>query len=353
MTNSFTSSGLFGGLFCDPNVANEFGAPAFTDRMLKFEAAWTRALEQFGVVSNSDAAEALKAIHDFSDIVDLGEGSDRDGLPVPALVAALKDGLPERAARAIHIGATSQDVIDTASVLTCLSVIDLFKTRLSHLLVEIDALLARSGDEPLMARTRMQAALPANVALRVDAWRRPLKDHLDRAEAVCADLSVIQIGGPIGSRTAPYEHVTACAQTVADTLDLTLGPVWHTDRSRIVAFGHWMTLVAGSIGKIGQDVALMAQQGLDEIILSSGGGSSAMAHKQNPVAAEAMVTLARYVAGQQGILSQAMIHEQERSGAAWALEWLTLPAMAEATGAALKHAEKLIVSIERIGRLEA
>jgi 3-carboxy-cis,cis-muconate cycloisomerase len=309
-------------------------------------------LEQCGVVSNSDAAAALEAIHDFTNI-DLGEASDRDGLPVPALVAALKQGLPDAAARAIHTGATSQDVIDTASVLTCLAVVDLFKTRLSRLLVEIDTLLARSGDQPLMARTRMQAALPANVALRVEAWRRPLKDHLDRAQVVCAELSVIQVGGPIGLRIAPYEHVTACAQSVADTLDLKLGPVWHSDRSTIVAFGHWMTLVAGSLGKIGQDVALMAQQGLDEITISGGGGSSAMAHKQNPVAAEAMVTLARFVAGQQGILSQAMIHEQERSGAAWALEWLTVPAMAEATGAALKHAEKLIASIERIGTLDA
>ena len=74
-----------------------------------------------------------------------------------------------------------------------------------------------------------------------------------------------------------------------------------------------------------------------------------MAHKQNPVAAEAIVALARYVGGQQGILSQAMIHEQERSGAAWALEWLTLPAMAEATGAALNHAIDLLGSVERLG----
>ena len=93
----------------------------------------------------------------------------------------------------------------------------------------------------------------------------------------------------------------------------------------------------------------MAQQGIDEIVPSGGGGSSAMAHKQNPVAAEAMVALARYVAGQQGILGQAMIHEQERSGAAWALEWLTMPAMAEATGTALNHTEKLLSSIEQIG----
>ncbi len=345
MTNSFTSSGLFGSLFCDSEIASEFDARVFTQRMLAFEAAWTRALCESGIVSDGDAAVALSAIDGFSDW-DLGAGSDRDGLPVPALIAALKRDLPEGAVRAIHAGATSQDVIDTAMMLTCLAVLDKFTARIAKVLVLIDVLLAENGHHALMARTRMQAALPATVALRVAAWRRPLADHLMRADALRGALSQVQIGGPIGARDVALE---ACAMRVAKALGLSLGAVWHSDRSQVIGFGSWMTLVAGTLGKIGQDVALMAQQGVDEITLSGGGGSSAMAHKQNPIAAEAMVTLARYVAGQQGILGQAMIHEQERSGAAWALEWMTLPAMAEATGAALCHAERLILSIERIG----
>lgn len=348
MTNSFTTSGLMGNLFGDPKIAAEFGAPAFTQRMLKFEAAWTRALGECDIVEAVDAARALEAIQEFSG-VDLGRGSDRDGLPVPALVAALKKGLPTGAAHAVHTGATSQDVIDTAMMLTCLAVLDVFKIRILRLLDLIETLVARDGGNNLMARTRMQAALPATVALRLEAWRRPLGEHLERADVISTALSAVQIGGPIGNRDAPHAHVKACAQSVADTLGLSLGPVWHADRSRVVIFGNWMMLVAGTLGKIGQDVALMAQQGIDEIVLSGGGGSSAMAHKQNPVAAEAMVALARYVAGQQGILGQAMIHEQERSGAAWALEWLTMPAMAEATGTALNHTEKLLSSIEQIG----
>ena len=93
----------------------------------------------------------------------------------------------------------------------------------------------------------------------------------------------------------------------------------------------------------------MAQQGVDEVTLSGAGGSSEMPHKQNPVSAELLVTLARYVAGQQGLLAQAMVHEQERSGAAWALEWMTLPAMCEAAGAALSHGGKLLGSVTRLG----
>ena len=348
MTNAFTRSGVFGSLLSDPEIAAEFGAPAFTARMLDFEAAWAQALAASGVVTTQEADRALAAIRAFSGD-SLGPGSDRDGVPVPALVAALKSGLDEGAARAVHKGATSQDVIDTALVLTCLSVLGRLNDRLRRVVAGLDAVLESAGCAPLTARTRMQAALPATVRLRLDAWRRPLAERLAQAASLRTELAMVQIGGPIGLRDAPHPHLAECAGKTAEILGLSLGPVWHADRSRIMALGHWLSLVAGSLGKIGQDVALMAQQGIDEIALAGGGGSSAMAHKQNPVGAEMLVALARFVAGQQGILAQAMIHEQERSGAAWALEWLTLPAMAEATGAALAHAGRLIASIERVG----
>lgn len=348
MTNAFTTSGLFGGLFSDAEIAAEFGSDAFTARMLEFEKAWTQALGACGVVSASDAQVALDAIAGFEG-VNLGAGSERDGLPVPALVDALRSGLPDGIAKAIHTGSTSQDVIDTAMVLSCLSVLATFETRLRRVLAQIGVLLTQFGKNDVMARTRMQAALPTNVALRLEAWRRPLADHLARAGTLREALSVVQVGGPIGARDTPNAYVAECAPLVATALGLSFGPVWHADRSKMIEFGHWLTLVTGTLGKIGQDAALMAQQGVDEIAFSSGGGSSAMAHKKNPISAETIVALARFVAGQQGILGQAMIYEQERSGVAWSLEWLTLPAMAEATGAALNNAEKMLASITRIG----
>lgn len=344
MTNAMLSSGLFGTQFSDPSVAVKFGAPAVLSRMLAVEAAWTRALGAAGAAAAGDVDTALAAIEGF-DGAGLGAGSDRDGLPVPSLVAELRAGLAPGAAAAIHTGLTSQDVIDTAMVLTLLELLDDFDARIATLLGQIDDLDARFGGRPMMARTRMQAALPATVALRLGAWRRGLAGHGERLGGVRDDLAMAQVGGPVGLRDVPQ----GVAEHFADGLRLALGPVWHTDRSAVVGFGHWLTLVAGSLGKIGQDIALMAQQGVDDVALSDGGSSSAMPHKQNPVRAEAMVALARYVAGQQGVLAQAMVHEQERSGTAWPLEWLTLPAMAEATGAGLNHANALLGGIDRLG----
>lgn len=347
MTNPFLRS-VFGAAYCDEAVAEAFEAPVFATHMLAFEGAWTRALKSVGVVSVEDADRALQAIAAF-DRMDLTEGSLVDGLPVPAFVRALRTGLDEGAAKAIHTGATSQDVIDSAMALTLLGVEPMLRERLLRIAGKLEELGQHYGDTPLMARTRMQAALPAHAGLRIEAWRRAIEGQIARANTAREEIAKVQIGGPVGRRDVPTGHGEAVAQHVADALGLTLTPVWQTDRSGPVSFGHWLTLVSGSLGKIGQDIALMAQQGVDEIALRGGGGSSAMPHKQNPVAAEAMVSLSRFVAAQQALLAQAMVHEQERSGAAWALEWMTLPAMAEATSAALNHTIRVLDQIERIG----
>jgi 3-carboxy-cis,cis-muconate cycloisomerase len=123
----------------------------------------------------------------------------------------------------------------------------------------------------------------------------------------------------------------------------------HAARDHIARLGGWLSEVTGALGKIGQDVALMAQNEIAEIALSGGGGSSAMAHKQNPVLAELLVSLARFNAVQVSGLHQALVHEQERSGAAWTLEWMVLPQMLNATGTALLHANALLGGVERMG----
>jgi 3-carboxy-cis,cis-muconate cycloisomerase len=109
-----------------------------------------------------------------------------------------------------------------------------------------------------------------------------------------------------------------------------------------------LSLITGSLGKIGQDIALLAQDG-EEIELAGGGGSSAMAHKQNPVAAETLVSLARFNATQLSGIHQALIHEQERSGGAWTLEWLILPQMVMSTAASLRLAQEVTGNIRQLG----
>ncbi len=347
--NSYVTSKLWGSLLSDPEVAGALSATEQMTAMLRFERAWTVGLQATGHASAADAAAALSAIDGFQpDFPALAQATERDGLPVPELVRQLRSGLEDGAAKAIHTGSTSQDVLDTAFVLMAVPVLAGFQARLTESVAALDQLKVRFGARAMMGRTRMQAALPITVGQRVGTWTAPLARHLGDLAEVTARLSVLQAGGAVGDRA--FQQGGDMLPVVADELGLTVGPVWHTDRTALVGLGHWLTKVAGSCAKIGKDISLMAQQGVDEVKLSGGGGSSAMPHKQNPVRAEVLVALARHVAGQNAVLAQAMIHEQERSGEAWTLEWLTLPAMLEAVGASLNSTTALLAQVTDLGR---
>lgn len=337
------------GLFGDPQAARIWSAEADLARMIAFEAAYSRALGAAGLADAAMAERAARAIEAARiDMDALRDGTARDGLPVPALVAQLKQAAGEDAG-AVHRGATSQDVIDSALACALRDTGELLRDRIGILRTALEALRVRFGDRALMGRTRMQAALPISVADRIETWARPLDDHLDRLERIMPQVTRLQLGGPVGTRADLSGQGAAVAERVAAALGLAPAPQWHARRDGVAEFAGLLSLISGGLGKMGQDVCLMAQQNPREVTLSGTGGSSAMAHKQNPVAAELLVTLARYNATQLSAMHQALMHEQERSGAAWQLEWMVLPQMARATGGALGTAIALCEAVEQIG----
>lgn len=340
-----------GGLFQDPAIAALWSPEAQLAAMRRFEAAWSRALGAVGLADGNFAEAAATSIETMAfDIEDLRQGTAQDGVVVPRLVAQMKAAAGE-ASSAVHRGATSQDVIDTATALAIAASLDLLETRLLTLKDSLYECEHQFGASPLMGRTRMQAATEITVADRIAPWLLPLDSHLLRLAEARPRVALVQIGGASGDRHALGDKGAEMAAVMAQSLGLANPPrAWHAMRDGIAEFAGLLALITGTLGKMGQDIALMAQQGLDEIALSGGGSSSAMPHKQNPVAAELLVTLARFNAGSLGQIHQAMVHEQERSGAAWALEWMVLPDMAQATGRALVAANDLVQSIRRMGR---
>ncbi len=338
------------GLFGDAELAAHLGPPAQLRAMLSVECAFSHALGQAGVVPGDIAQRASDAMAQVRiDEADLRDGAGRDGLVVPALVAQLRAGVAEELRGAVHSGLTSQDVIDTALVLNLRPILGLLQTRLVSLSRALERLADLHGAASLMGRTRMQAALPITVRDRIELWMLPLAGHLARLEELQPRLMQLHFGGPVGTRQGFGDKGDAVAAAMAQALQLaSAGKPGHAMRAVWAELAGWLSLVSGSLGKMGQDVALMAQQGVDEITLAQGGGSSAMAHKSNPVLAELLVTLARFNAVQLGAMHQALVHEQERSGAAWALEWMILPQMLQATGRALTAGRELVDMIERM-----
>lgn len=332
---------LLAALTGDREVADLFAPAAEIAALLRFEAVLAESQGALGIVEPDAAARIAAAARSLAvDETPLRQGLARDGVVIPELVRQLRAGAGEAGSK-VHLNATSQDAIDTALMLRLRAVLALLEVRTEVVLGEIARLRDDEGTRPLMAQTRMQAALPFTVADKLATWARPLAAHRARLSALAAALP-IQLGGPIGNGEGFGPRYVRLRAEMAHRLGLRDAEPWHSERTAILDVAQALALLTGTLGKIGQDVALLAQSGVGAAILSGGGGSSAMAHKQNPVGAELLVALARFDAGMLGTLSQSMVHENERSGAAWTLEWMVLPQMAQACARALAVAAALL-----------
>ena len=334
------------GLLGDEEVSGHFSAEADIRAMLAFEAALAKAEARHGVIPQpaaeriSDMCASLRP-----DIGKLKSATATDGVVIPELVRQLRHAVGGEAARWVHLGATSQDVIDTSLMLRLKTVVFLLAGRLSALTAALGKVDQQFGANRLMGHTRMQAAIPITVSDRLRSWRDPLEIYRDRLTLTAFP---VQFGGAAGTLDKLGPKGAEVRASLAAELGLSDEPQWQSQRGRIAEIANLFSLITGSLGKIGQDVALLAEAG-EEIELAGGGGSSAMPHKQNPVAAEVLVSLARFNATQIAGVHQALVHEQERSGAAWTLEWLLVPPMAAATAASLRLSRELLGNIKRLG----
>ncbi|MBY5470688.1 3-carboxy-cis,cis-muconate cycloisomerase [Rhizobium leguminosarum bv. viciae] len=346
MTASPFDHPFLSGLLGDDEIAPYFSAEADIRAMLSFEAALAKAEAAHGLIPAEAARRMTDTCAAFSpDVSSLRSATARDGVVVPDLVKQLRADVGEEAAKSLHLGATSQDVIDTSLMIRLKAVVFLFAGRLSAIAAGLDALDGQFGRNQLMGHTRMQAAIPITVADRLNAWRAPLTTYRDR---LTEQSFPVQFGGAAGTLDKLGSQAAAIRASLAQELGLTDAPQWQSGRQPIADIAGLFASISGSLGKMGQDIALLAQAG-DEIEISGGGTSSAMAHKQNPVSAEVLVSLARFNATVLSGIHQSLVHEQERSGAAWTLEWLLLPQMTMATAASLRLAGELTGNIKSLG----
>lgn len=346
MTASPFDHPFLSGLVGDDEIAPYFSAEADLRAMLSFEAALAKAEAAHGVLPGEAARKIAEACAGFSpDLASLRAATARDGVVVPDFIKQLRAAVGEEAGKSLHFGATSQDVIDTSLMIRLKAIAFLFAGRLSAIVKGLDALERLFGGNRLMGHTRMQAAIAITAADRLAAWRAPLTTYRDR---LTEQNFPVQFGGAAGTLDKLGPQAAAVRASLAQELGLTDISQWQSTRLVIADLAGLFASISGSLGKIGQDIALLAQAG-DEIEMAGGGTSSAMAHKQNPVAAEVLVSLARFNATALSGIHQSLVHEQERSGAAWTLEWLLLPQMTMATAASLRLAGELAGNIKRLG----
>lgn len=345
MSASPHDSALYRDLFGDAELGRLFSDAAEVRAMLLVEGTLARVQGVIGLIPADSAIFIDRAAREVQiDPAGLAADTGVNGVPVPALVTAFRKVMEAPAHSAyVHWGATSQDIQDTALVLRLRQVLAICETRLKATVQALGTLAEAEADTPMAARTYAQAATPTSFGAVVASWGRPLIRHLDRLAELRPRLLQVSLSGAAGTLGAMGPEGPAVRAALARELGLQdPGHSWHSTRDGIAELAGWMTGVAGSLGKLGEDLIILTQSGVDEVSLGGGGASSTMPQKQNPVGPSVLVALARQGVALNGALQGAVLHRQQRDGTAWFTEWLTLPQLCIGTGRALGLATEIV-----------
>lgn len=348
------SNQLFDAYFMQPEMREIFSDEGRVQGMLDFEAALARAQARVGLIPPEVVADIELScdarLFDFDALAIAIGSAGNSAIP---LVKALGKQIAARSAEAeryVHMGATSQDVMDSGLVLQLRRAIVLLERDLSRLADAMAEQAQRHAGTPLAGRTWLQQATPVTLGMKIAGWLGAVTRHRQRLNEIKPRLLCLQFGGASGSLAALGDQAFSVAEALAGELQLALPEQpWHTQRDRLVEFAGLLGLIAGSLGKLGRDVSLLMQTEVGEVFEPSApgkGGSSTMPHKRNPVGAAVMISTATRAPGLVATMLAAMPQEHERSLGLWHAEWETLPELCCLVSGSLQQALQVIPGLQ-------
>ncbi|MFC8671738.1 3-carboxy-cis,cis-muconate cycloisomerase [Streptomyces griseorubiginosus] len=346
MTSPDPDTGLLAPGWADSPAASATSDGAFLQALLDAESALTRVQARLGL-SPAGAAEAVTgaARADRFDVRSLADRARAGGNPVIPLVADLTKAVGQEYGPSVHRGATSQDILDTAMMLVAARTLDLVLADLDRVQRALARLAAEHRDTAMPGRTLTQHAVPTTFGLKAAGWRSLVLDARDRALGVRDGLPA-QLGGAAGTLAAFTAYgagdPTALAAAFARELGLEAPLLpWHTLRTPIADLAGCLAFTAGALGKIAADVLVLGRTEIAEVAEGSGGGSSAMPHKANPVRSTLIAAAARRAPQLAATLYGSMAAEDERPAGAWHAEWEPLRDLLRLVGGAARDAAEL------------
>ena len=348
------SNQLFDAYFTAPAMRAIFCDAGRVQGMLDFEAALARAEARVGLIPAEAVAPieaACKAeLYDYPALAQAIATAGNSAIPlVKALGKRIAATNPE-AERYVHLGATSQDAMDSGLVLQLRAAIGLLESDLAKLADALAAQAQRYIDTPLAGRTWLQQATPVTLGMKLAGVLGALTRHRQRLSELKPRLLSLQFGGASGSLAALGDAGWSVSGALAQELELTLPEQpWHTQRDRLVEFASLLGMIAGSLGKLGRDLSLLMQTEAGEVFEPSApgkGGSSTMPHKRNPVSAAVLIGAATRAPGLVATMFAAMPQEHERSLGLWHAEWDTLPELCCLVSGALQQALLVVPGLE-------
>jgi 3-carboxy-cis,cis-muconate cycloisomerase len=349
-------SPILGTLYGSDAMRAVFDEAAYFQRMLDVEAALARVQGRKGVIP-ADAAEAIVKAAKLENLrtEDLAASARNVGYPVVGLVS----GLSKAAGAAggwTHWGATTQDIMDTATVLQVRDGLDLIETELRAILAALAEQADRYRNTVMAGRTHLQQALPVTFGLKCAIWAMPFLAHLQRLGQLRSRVQLVEFAGAAGTLASLGDQGIPIMEALAADLGLgaPLAP-WHVCRDALAEVVSFLGLISGTLAKIATDIILLAQTEVGEVAepyVAGRGQSSTMPQKRNPIASEYILAAARMVQGLVSVMQGAMAQDHERATGPWQAEALVLPQAFALTHGALLHtraiAEGMVVDAARM-----
>ena len=340
-------SELFDGVLAAGPVRAEVSDASWLQAMLDVEAALAGALADAGLIQHAHAnAIAEACVADYYDVTELGQQAIAVGNPAAAVVRALTAQVHGDAAGYVHLGATSQDVMDTAAMLVSFRALEAMIADIVACCAEAATLAEEHTSTLQVGRTLLQQALPTTFGFTVAGWLSGLVVATGRLAAL---PSAAQLGGAVGTLAAYGEQGPAVLSAFCARLDLSEPTLpWHTERTRIAELASVLGMVCGVVSGVARTITLLAQTEVAEVFEegpAGSGGSSTMPHKRNPVAAVSALACARQAPGLVSVLLGSMEQEYQRAAGAWHAEWRPLTELLRSTGSAVHW---LRLSLERL-----
>jgi 3-carboxy-cis,cis-muconate cycloisomerase len=326
--------------------------------MLDVEAALARVQARLGIIP----ADAAATITDSARVENLSTeelaASARNvGYPVVGMVAGLSRAAGD-AGGWTHWGATTQDIMDTATVLQMRDGLTLIRATLCGMVQALTTQAVRHRHTVMAGRTHLQQALPTTLGLKCAIWAQPLITHVQRLDAMRPRVEQVSFAGAAGTLASLGDKGIAVMEGLATELGL-IAPVapWHVSRDGFAETVALLGLICGSLAKLATDIILLAQTEVGEVAepyVAGRGSSSTMPQKRNPIASEYILAAARTVHALVPVMLGAMAADHERATGPWQAELLALPQTFVLTHGALQHAsaiaEGMVVDAERMRR---
>ncbi|HEV2335851.1 MAG TPA: adenylosuccinate lyase family protein [Stellaceae bacterium] len=349
MSIGILQSTLFGDMFGTAAMRAAFGEFAFLARCAEVEAALARAQARVGIVPGEAAAAITEAAASVGanpgalDLARLKHETETVGYPILPLVRQLAERAGA-AGRWLHWGATTQDIMDTATVLQIREGLQLIDADLAAVRGHLAGLARRYRDTPMAGRTHLQHALPITFGYKAAVWLDAFDRHAARLGELRKRVLVVQFGGAAGTLASLGEGAASLAsrKELARELDLAEPAItWHVTRDAIAETVQFLALVGGSLAKIAFDAMLMSATEFGEAaepFVAGRGSSSTMPQKRNPISCELILAAAKALRQHAGLILDAMVSDFERATGPWHVEWIALPESFGYAAGALKQA---------------